>query len=347
MLQAQREATVEGIGEPGSLAQGEVLPWPEDHRQTLEHLHVAGPFDAGVFQTGKGDRALRAPLNDGGEAESRITRACRRGSGAEEREAQPHPECGAAFLVQEGDELRRCVGTRFGSSQPDLLRRRTQGLDTAPQSQRLQQLTQPGEEGHRLEVGRMPAVGLGKELIGARDRHLEEVIVQRGADMFHLKFRRVGGVVGIVDDVQQVEDGVTERRGLRQEIRGEKIEEASREFLMDLCTLYVVAERRQSGGQGLRQVVNLPREGFDREREVGDAARHGQVVVPFGIGRAEDRVELREEIAEIECGQADVVEAGWKVPAQQFQERARFLDIALDDVEVRQQPPDPGGGVLD
>ena len=193
----------------------------------------------------------------------------------------------------------------------------------------------------------MPAVGLGKELIGARDRYLEEVIVDRGAHVFDLERCRISGVVGIVDDVQQVQGGVGERRGLRQEIRDEKIEEASREFLVNLRTLYVVAERRQSGGQGLRQVVNLPREGFDREREVGDAARHGQVVVPFRIGRPDDRVELGQEIAEVECGQADVVEAERQIPAQQFQKRARLLDIALDDVEVRQQPPDPGGGVLD
>ena len=48
--------------------------------------------------------------------------------------------------------------------------------------------------------------------------------------------------------------------------------------------------------------MNLPREGFDREREVGDAACHGQVVVPVGIGRADDRVECGEKVAEVDRG---------------------------------------------
>ena len=132
MSKPQREAAVEGVGKPGSLAKREVLPGPEDYRQPFENVHVARPFNPRILQARERNGTLCVALNDGGDAEASITRAYRCGSGAEEREAQSRPECGAAFLMQEGDELRWWVGTCFGSPQPGLLRLGTHGLDTTP-----------------------------------------------------------------------------------------------------------------------------------------------------------------------------------------------------------------------
>ena len=106
----------------------------------------------------------------------------------------------------------------------------------------MEQLADPVEKEGGLKVLRIPSIGFGEEPLWFRDQHLEEVIVHGRANVFNLKRRRVRGIVGVVDDVQQMEDGITQRRGLREVIRRQKIKEAHGKLLVDLRSVYVVTE---------------------------------------------------------------------------------------------------------